>query len=137
MFGIFLFRIKRIPSLGESAFLAMFMFMLFNKQYSMQYIIWLTCLCVIAIFRQDSSKRRLLLAMFSFWQLFELLFQYAFFQNILTNIYANTGTPASPEISKELYAGIGLIRYVLVILFVFALMTAIYKNQNVKAHAKK
>lgn len=137
VFGIFLLRLERIPSLGESAFLAMFMFMLFNKQYSMQYIIWLTCLCVIAIFKQDSSKRRLLLAMFSLWQLFELLFQYAFFQNILTNIYANTGTPASPEISKELYAEIGLIRYVLAILFVFALMTSMYKNQNVKANSKK
>jgi hypothetical protein len=136
-FGVFLFLSKRLPSLGESAFLAMFMFMLFNKQYSMQYIIWLTCLCVIAIFRQNQNKRTLLIVMFVFWQLFELLFQYAFFQSILTNIYANTATPASPEISRELYAGIGIIRYTLAISFVFMLMIFMYKKQGVKSAVKK
>ena len=82
---IYLFKLKTTPSLSESSFFVMFSFILFNKQYSMQYVIWLTCLAVLTLAYISKKNREVLIYLYLLWQVFELAFQYSFFQRILTN----------------------------------------------------
>ena len=125
---------KNIVSLRLSSFLTMFAFMLFNKQYSMQYVIWLTALAVIAMSLISSSNRLKTLVFFSLWQISELLFQYSFFQHILTSTFANTDTPVNPEISEFTYANFGLMRYLFII--IFAIILILFSRSNLDNFAK-
>lgn len=114
IFGIvttYFFLSKSHVPLSEAAFFTMFAFILFNKQYSMQYIIWLTALAVLALSKLKDKHQRTAIVSFIIWQFFDLLFQYTYFQNILTNTYATSNTPASPAISDQTYGVIGGIRY--------------------------
>ena len=88
MVTAFLIKLKTVPTLAESSFFVMFAFILFNKQYSMQYVIWLTSLAVITLAYISKRNRESLIYIFIVWQAFELAFQYSFFQRILTNTYA-------------------------------------------------
>lgn len=124
IFGIvtaYFFHSKSYVPLSEAAFFTMFAFILFNKQYSMQYIIWLTALAVLALSRLNRKHQRTAIIHFIIWQFFELLFQYTYFQNILTNTYAASNTPASPAISDQVYGVIGGIRYLVAVGF-FAIL---------------
>lgn len=126
----FLYSKSYVP-LSEAAFFTMFGFILFNKQYSMQYIIWLTPLAVMALSKLNKRYQGILVLSFISWQIFDAFFQYAYFQNLLTNKYANTATPASPTISGEVYGAIGAMRYVLAVSFCIILGYFLFSEKRV------
>jgi hypothetical protein len=126
----FLLASKTTLSLVESSYFVMFAFILFNKQYSMQYIIWLTALAVLSIAKLTKKRQLIPLTFFALWQIFDLLFQFAFFQKILTGAYANTSNAVSIAITDSTYGIIGVVRYILAIIFFASLMRAYFK-QNI------
>ena len=126
----FLIKLKTVPTLAESSFFVMFAFILFNKQYSMQYVIWLTALAVITLAYISKRNRESLIYIFIIWQAFELAFQYSFFQKILTDAYKNTDTPMTITVSNNTYASIGVIRYLLAVLFTILLGRYLYKANS-------
>ena len=130
---LYLTKSKKVISIAEGSFFTMFAFILFNKQYSMQYVIWLASLAVLAIGYLNKERQSKMLVIYGVWQISELVFQYSFFQNILTNTYAGTATPASPQVTSTDYGVAGVIRYSLAILFTFAL--AHYLNAQRKQDA--
>lgn len=133
IFGIvtaYFFLSKKVVPLSEAAFFTMFAFILFNKQYSMQYIIWLTALAVMALSKLNKKHQTIAVVSFVSWQIFDLLFQYAFFQNILTNTYANSATPASPAISNDTYGAVGGFRYLLAVAFFLILGYFLYSEKK-------
>jgi uncharacterized membrane protein len=131
----FLLRSKNVLTLAESSFFVMFAFILFNKQYSMQYIIWLTALAVVAIAKLLKKYQVIPVIFFVLWQILDLLFQYAFFQKILTGAYANSSTPVSLAITDSTYGIIGLIRYLLAVVFFVSLMQAYSKQKREESHS--
>ena len=136
---LYLFKAKKVVSVADGSFFTMFAFILFNKQYSMQYVIWLASLAVLAIYYLNKDRQIKILALYAIWQASELLFQYSFFQRILTNTYSGTATPASPEISNGFYASAGLIRYLIAVVFtvVLALMLNKQRIQEVEAEVAR
>jgi len=126
----FLMKLKTVPTLAESSFFVMFAFILFNKQYSMQYVIWLTSLAVITLAYISKRNQESLIYIFIIWQTFELAFQYSFFQRTLTSKYADTDTPMTIAVSTNAYASIGVIRYSLAVLFIFLLGRYLYKAKS-------
>jgi hypothetical protein len=131
--AIFLLKLKKIPTLAESSFFVMFAFILFNKQYSMQYVIWLTALAVLAFAYTSKRNKDVLFSVYIFWQAFELAFQYSFFQSILTGMYEGTETPLAIAVSKTTYAYVGAIRYILAVLFTILLAKYLYKANAEKS----
>ena len=136
LLGIYLLKSKLPVPLIEGAFLTMFAFILFNKQYSMQYIIWLAALAVIAIGRLSQKKQITMIYAYVIWQAADLAFQYGFFQGILTSTYANTETPASPEITGMTFGVIGVIRYLLAVGFALLLAKFLYDEKRVTTPTK-
>jgi uncharacterized membrane protein len=132
---LYLSKSKKVISIAEGSFFTMFAFILFNKQYSMQYVIWLASLAVLAIGYLNKERQTKMLVVYGTWQISELVFQYSFFQNILTNTYAGTATPASPQVTSMDYGVAGVIRYTLALLFTFTL--AHYLNAQRKQDALK
>lgn len=138
---LFFVKLKLAPTLTESSFFVMFAFILFNKQYSMQYVIWLSCLAVLTLAYISKKNRESLIYIYLLWQVSELAFQYAFFQKILTSTYANTATPMTISVSNETYAYIGVIRYFLAVIFTLLLAKYLFvakaiafqPNQQVKS----
>ncbi len=102
----------------------------------MQYVIWLASLAVLAIYYLSKDKQLKILILYGFWQASELLFQYSFFQRILTGTYRNTPTPASPEISDSFYATAGVIRYSLAIAFTVVLAVILNKQRSQEVQAE-
>lgn len=137
--ALYLLRSKAVISAAEGTFFTMFAFILFNKQYSMQYVIWLASLAVLAVFLLEKKYQMKILVFYGIWQASELLFQYSFFQRILTGTYKGTATPASPEISDGFYAGAGLIRYGLAIGFTLtvAILLSQQRSREVSARSIK
>ncbi len=122
----FLFRLKMSQNLAATSFFVMFGFMLFNKQYSMQYVIWLSALAVISMAYLKKQHRDVLVYVYVFWQAFELAFQYSFFQKLLTDFYANTATPMTITVSNTTHAYIGIVRYFLAVIFALLLARFMY-----------
>ncbi len=115
-------KLKSVPTLAATSFFVMFGFILFNKQYSMQYVIWLSALAVLTFSYLKREHKELLIFVYILWQSLELAFQYAFFQKILTSTYENTPTPMTITVSNSTYAYIGVVRYIVAV--VFALLLA-------------
>jgi len=132
---LYLVKSKKIVSIADGSFFTMFAFILFNKQYSMQYVIWLASLAVLAIFYLSKESQKKILIFYGIWQASELLFQYSFFQKILTGTYRGTQTPASPEISDSFYASVGLLRYLLAIAFTIVLAVMLNKQRRQEVEA--
>ena len=130
---LYLFKSSKVISIAEGTFFTMFAFILFNKQYSMQYVIWLASLAVLAISYLSKERQFKVLIFYGIWQASELVFQYSFFQNMLTRKYAGTETPVSPQVTLMDYGMVGLFRYSLAIVFTFAL--AHYLNAQRKQDA--
>ena len=128
---LFLFRLREVPTLSEVSFFVMFAFMLFTKQYSMQYVIWLASLAVISMYKILEKSKLLMIYIYILWQASELIFQYSLFQKFLTDIYAKTDTPMKISVSNTTYASTGAIRYVCAI--IFASMLAKYLFEAKKA----
>jgi len=134
----FFIKLKSVPNLAATSFFVMFGFILFNKQYSMQYVIWLSALAVIAMAYIKQGHRDLLIYVYIFWQASELAFQYSFFQKILTDAYANSATPMTITVSNTTYAYIGVIRYFLAVTFTLLLARFLYlKNSEDEATKHK
>jgi uncharacterized membrane protein len=114
-------RLKTIPTLAATSFFVMFGFILFNKQYSMQYVIWLAALAVLTFSYLKREHKELLIYVYVFWQASELAFQYSFFQKILTSTYANTATPMTITVSNTAYGYVGVARYILAVIFALLL----------------
>ena len=131
--GLYLLKSRTVVPLVESSFLIMFAFILFNKQYSMQYVIWLAALAVIAIARLNQKHQLSIVYLYVLWQASELAFQFAFFQNILTGMNPET---ASPAISGTAYGTIGVIRYLIAIVFTVVLAKFLY-DEKVATTPKK
>jgi uncharacterized membrane protein len=120
--------------LATTAFLTMFAFTYFGKQYSMQYVIWLTPLAVVAM-AHKSPKDKLLLGSFITWQLFELAFRLSYFENLLTNVYAGKPEGVNHQLSDQLYGLIGVARYLTILLFALQIVrtnTTSIKRDNAK-----
>jgi uncharacterized membrane protein len=128
---VYFFRLHQIPTLSEISFFVMFCFILFTKQYSMQYVIWLASLAVICMDRISKRNREFLIYIFAIWQASELVFQYSFFQKLLTDIYAQTDTPMSIAVTNTMYASIGVVRYCFAILFASLLARYIFEAKKV------
>jgi uncharacterized membrane protein len=129
---IYMFKIRVIPSLAESSFFVIFAFILFTKQYSMQYVIWLAPLAVISMDKIAKKHKEILIYIYVLWQASELAFQYSFFQKILTDAYAKSETPMTIAVSNTTYASIGAFRYIVAVLF--ALLLAKYLFEAKKAN---
>ena len=114
-------RLKSVPTLAATSFFVMFGFILFNKQYSMQYVIWLSALAVLTFSYLKREHKELLIYVYILWQSLELAFQYSFFQKILTSTYANTATPMTITVSNTAYGYIGVTRYFLAVIFALLL----------------
>ena len=114
-------RLKSVPTLAATSFFVMFGFILFNKQYSMQYVIWLSALAVLTFSYLKREHKELLIYVYVLWQSLELAFQYSFFQRILTSTYANTATPMTITVSNTAYGYIGVARYILAVIFALLL----------------
>lgn len=123
---LFLIKLKNSPSLTAVSFFVMFGFILFNKQYSMQYVIWLAALAVLSIAQLKKKHRDYFIYVYVSWQSAEFAFQYAFYQRILTDAYANTSTPMSISVSNTTYAYFGVVRYLLAIVFALLLARLLY-----------
>ena len=131
--GLYLLKSRTPVPLVESSFLIMFAFILFNKQYSMQYVIWLAALAVLAISRLNQKHQLSIIYLYALWQSSELAFQFAFFQNILTGMNPET---ASPAISGAAYGTIGIIRYLIAIAFTVVLAKFLYDEKVAAAPSK-
>lgn len=131
--GLYLLKSRTPVPLVESSFLIMFAFILFNKQYSMQYVIWLAALAVLAISRLNQRHQLSIVYLYAVWQASELAFQFTFFQNILTGMNPDT---ASPAVSGTAYGVIGLFRYLIAIFFTVILAKFLY-DEKVAATPKK
>ena len=114
-------KLKSVPTLAATSFFVMFGFILFNKQYSMQYVIWLSALAVLTFSYLKREHKELLVYVYILWQSFELAFQYSFFQKILTSTYANTVTPMTITVSNTAYGYVGVARYILAVIFALLL----------------
>ena len=134
--GLYLWKSARNVPLTESAFFTMFAFILFNKQYSMQYVIWLAALAVLALAHLSQKRQFTMLYIYAIWQASELVFQYSFFQHILTNVNANTATPASPQVTSYAYAMTGIVRYTIAIIFTVLLARYLYQEKKSELPAK-
>jgi len=133
--ALYLLKSKKVIGVAEGTFFTMFAFILFNKQYSMQYVIWLAALAVLPIYFLSKKSQEKIIALYAIWQASELLFQYSFFQKILTSAYKGTETPASPEISDGFYGGAGIVRYSLALIFTFALAHYLTKERKAESEA--
>ena len=134
---LYLTKSKKVISIAEGSFFTMFAFILFNKQYSMQYVIWLASLAVLIISYLSRERQAKMIILYGMWQVSEIVFQYAFFQHILTSSFAGTATPASPQVTATDYGVAGLIRYSLAVIFTFALAHYLNAQRKQDASTKK
>lgn len=112
------FRIQVLEKISPFAFFALFAFTFFNKQYSMQYIIWLSPFALLALHSLPKKHQKRGFGLYLCWQVFEFLFQFAFFQNILTNLGEQRNMDlATIEITSTQYTVIAAVRYLLVLTF--------------------
>ena len=114
-------KLKSVPTLAATSFFVMFGFILFNKQYSMQYVIWLSALAVLTFSYLKREHKELLTYVYILWQSLELAFQYSFFQKILTSTYENTPTPMTITVSNTAYGYVGVARYIVAVIFALLL----------------
>lgn len=117
--------------LSQTAFLTMFCFTYFGKQYSMQYILWLAPLAVITI--ASLPKKYLMPAtyMYCAWQALELLFRITYFKNWLGNVLESRGTPLPNPISDQTYGTIAIIRYLMLGIFVTSVIVILIKSKPI------
>lgn len=113
----FLWRYPQNLEISQSAFLAVTAFTFFGKQYSMQYVLWLAPLAVIAI--ATITKRYQAKAVWGFllWQGFEIVFHHAYYQNLLARVLESRGAPMINFWSDFEYGIAAVLRYVAFLIF--------------------
>ena len=108
---------KESMPLRMSAFLSIFVFTIFGKQYSMQYVLWLTPLAIYAISCLSKINQKFMLRIYLIWQLSELLFNTAYFNNLWWSLSdQQTGIP------NEEYAMFAILRYLIFLVFTYFLI---------------
>jgi uncharacterized membrane protein len=130
-------KLKSVPTLAATAFFVMFGFILFNKQYSMQYVIWLSALAVLTFSYLKREHKKILMYVYILWQSLELVFQYSFYQKILTYKYANTATPMTITISNTAYGYVGAARYILAVTFALLLAKFFFASNAESAQSQE
>lgn len=130
---IFLLKSKVNFSLAKTAFFTMFCFTYFGKQYSMQYVLWLAPLAVLAISALPKKCIMPATYLFGAWQGIELIFRLTYFQNWITNLSASRGTPVQNPISDHLYGSVALIRYFTMAIFIIFLIRNISNLKDKEA----
>lgn len=130
--SVILFSLKFIGRLNLPviAYLMMFAFTFFGKQYSMQYVIWLAPLAVIAIFALSEARARIATLLFIFWQLAELGFRYVYFQNLATNVFNGRGISIVNEISDFQYGTVAAFRYGAIVIFTVYLALGLWRDSQ-------
>lgn len=118
--------------LSKTAFFAIFAFTFFGKQYSMQYVLWLAPLAVIALSKIAKRDYSLMIYGFIAWQAAELVFRNAYFQNMITNIYKSRGQVIPNSTSDLQYSWIALLRYMIFLLFTIFLARNIARESRIK-----
>jgi len=98
LYTIYIWYLKKIPTLASSSFLIVAIFVTASKVYSPQYIIWLTPLAVLALV---NIRDRII---FWVWQGSELIYHFAIWQ------YLATVTGAHFAITGGVYATASLLR---------------------------
>ncbi len=126
--GLYLLKSRTPVPLVESSFLIMFAFILFNKQYSMQYVIWLAALAVLAISRLNQKYQVGIIYLYALWQASEIAFQFSYFQFLLTNKNPET---VSIAVSSFGFGVVGTIRYLIAIAFTVVLAKFLYDEKVV------
>jgi len=89
-------------------------------------------LAVLAISQISKRQRESIIYIYILWQALELAFQYAFFQNILTNTYAKTETPKTIQVSTNAYAYIGVVRYLVAVIFALILAKHLRSKNSIE-----
>jgi uncharacterized membrane protein len=130
----YLVRSKRNIPITESSFLTILAFTLFGKQYSMQYVIWLTPLATLAMLHLRGKKLSSLIPFYALWQLSEFLFNKAYFSNLYSRILKERGLQDLSPFTDNQYAIVASFRYLLVM--VFALML-VRNLQSLKVRNQK
>ena len=134
---IYFAKLKSVPTLAATSFFVMFGFILFNKQYSMQYVIWLSALAVLTFSYLKREHKELLTYVYILWQSLELAFQYSFFQKILTSTYENTPTPMTITVSNTAYGYVGVARYIVAVVFALLLAKFFLAVNAESAHSQE
>lgn len=127
---MFSLKYKGRLNLAIIAYLTMFAFTLFGKQYSMQYVLWLTPFAVIAIFTLSKARRDIATLIFIAWQVTEWGFRYAYFQNMVTNVFIGRGTPIENPITDFQYGSMAAIRYTAIIVFTSYLALSLWRDSQ-------
>ena len=118
---------KDVP-LVQSAFLVVTAFTLFGKQYSMQYVLWLAPLAIIAIGKVNKKDHKRLFGGYILWQIFEMLFHQAYYQNLLARVLESRGTPLAEYWSDFEYGVSASVRYLTFLIFLGIYINALIKD---------
>jgi hypothetical protein len=94
LISAYLILFSRTSELNQMAYLLVFGFLFFNKVYSPQFVIWLTCLAVLVI---HTKHQRIL---FVCWQGFELAYHFAVWRYLFWQGYGNQVDGLSPDAYK-------------------------------------
>lgn len=116
--------------LSTTAYFTIFAFTIFGKQYSMQYVLWLAPLAVIAMAALSRKSKLIFSYLYLAWQALELAFRYSYFQNMVTNIYKGKGQVILNAISDTQYALISTMRYASVMIFTISLAISLGKKNK-------
>jgi len=131
---IFIWKSPEVLSLTQSAFLLVTAFTLFGKQYSMQYVLWLAPLAVIAIPTIAKRRQNRLILGYICWQFFEILFHQAYYQNLLARVLESRGTPLAQYWSDFEYGIAGILRYSAFLIFVYLITSSLgSRKRNIVA----
>ena len=98
LFSLFLFSLKTIPTLAQSSFFMVAIFVTASKVYSPQYILWLTPLAILAL--HDKKDR----TAFWIWQGAEMIYHLAIWEYLAVYSGSHFGIP------EKAYAAAILIR---------------------------
>ena len=122
--SIYVYRFETRSKLSQIAYYFIFAFVLFNKIYSPQYVIWLTFLAVLTI---QTSRQKLF---FIFWQITELIYHFAIWRYLYWQGY---GLHAS-GLNSSGYMWASIARYIGLLVFTGSLIYPQLKsnlnNQN-------
>jgi uncharacterized membrane protein len=112
LISVYLIKFAQTSELNQMAYLLVFGFLLFNKVYSPQFVIWLTCLAVLVI---QTKPQRIL---FVFWQGFELAYHFAIWRYLFWQGYGNQVEGLSPDA----YKWVSLLRLLSMVIFTISLI---------------
>ena len=118
--AVYFLKFHKEVNLATMAFLCVFAFVLFNKVYSPQFVIWLTSLAVFVL------NRKIQKYLFVLWQFSELVFHFAVWRYLYWQGFGNKTSGISDQTFKWLIA----FRVICLLLFAFSLILRNRNSQN-------